>query len=170
MQIRPAREGDETILTELGHQTFAETFGALYSARDLSSFLETNHTLALYRDWIADPQVDIWLLENDSRQVIGYALLRPCHLPVEPMPPGALELSRIYLVASAQGGGLGSQLLDTVLRRVAARGNPPLFLSVFSENTGAQRLYARSGFRHVGEYLFEVGEQRDREFIWRRDV
>jgi ribosomal protein S18 acetylase RimI-like enzyme len=83
------------------------------------------------------------------------------------MPPGTLELSRIYLLAHAQGGGRGSSLLNTVLERVEERGRLALFLGVFSGNTGAQRLYARHGFRHVGEYLFEVGPQCDREFIWR---
>lgn len=169
MSIRTARPGDETGLSELGRQTFADTFGELYAPEDLSSFLATNHTPLLYRGWIDDPQVDLWILEDTAGAAIGYAMLRPCHLPVDSMPPGALELSRIYILAAAQGGGQGSALLNTVLEQVEARGRPPLFLSVFSENTGAQRLYARHGFEHVGEYEFVVGQQRDREFIWRRD-
>lgn len=166
--IRAAHRGDLDQLTELGRETFSQTFGALYSAEDLSSFLDASHSPDLYRDWLSDPAVDLWILEDEAATAVGYAMLRPCHLPVDPMPPGALELSRIYLLAHAQGGGRGSALLNTVLERVEERGRPALFLSVFSGNTGAQRLYARHGFRHVGEYLFEVGEQRDREFIWRR--
>ncbi len=47
-------------------------------------------------------------------------------------------------------------------------GNGSLWIGVYSENHGAQRLYARQGFVKVGEYEFEVGAQRDREFIfWR---
>ncbi len=167
--IRAAHRGDLDQLTELGRETFSQTFGALYSAEDLSSFLDASHSPDLYRDRLSDPAVDLWILEDEAATAVGYAMLRPCHLPVDPMPPGALELSRIYLLAHAQGGGRGSALLNTVLERVEERGRPSLFLSVFSGNTGAQRLYARHGFRHVGEYLFEVGEQRDREFIWRRD-
>jgi diamine N-acetyltransferase len=167
--IRAAHRGDLDQLTELGRETFSQTFGALYSAEDLSSFLDASHSPDLYRDWLSDPVVDLWILEDEAATAVGYAMLRPCHLPVDPLPPGALELSRIYLLGHAQGGGRGSALLNTVLERVEERGRPSLFLSVFSGNTGAQRLYARHGFRHVGEYLFEVGEQRDREFIWRRD-
>lgn len=169
MPVRAAHRGDLAQLSELGRETFTQTFGALYSAEDLSSFLDARHSLDLYRDWISDPAVDLWILENEAAAAVGYAMLQPCHLPFDPMPPGALELSRIYLLAQAQGGGRGSALLNIVLERVEERGRPPLFLSVFSGNTGAQKLYARHGFRHVGEYLFEVGQQRDREFIWRRD-
>jgi len=39
---------------------------------------------------------------------------------------------------------------------------------VWSENHGAQRLYARHGFEHVGDYDFVVGNIRDHEFILRR--
>ena len=43
-----------------------------------------------------------------------------------------------------------------------------LWISVWSENFGAQRFYERHGFGFVAEYEFIVGEQRDREFMYRR--
>ena len=47
---------------------------------------------------------------------------------------------------------------------------PPrrLWIGVWSENLGAQRLYARRGFEQVGTYAFAVGRVRDHEFILRR--
>jgi diamine N-acetyltransferase len=134
----------------------------------LSAFLDARHSPALYEAWIDSPQSDIWLLD-DAGELAGYSVLKTCELPVDPMPPGALELSRLYLLQRLHGSGFGTVLLETVFARVEERGRPPLFLSVFSGNVGAQRLYQRHGFRQVGEYLFEVGGQRDREFIFRRD-
>ena len=43
-----------------------------------------------------------------------------------------------------------------------------LWIGVWSENFGAQKLYGRLGFEKVGEYEFPVGGTRDREFILRR--
>ena len=43
-----------------------------------------------------------------------------------------------------------------------------LWIGVWSENYGAQRLYARHGFEIVGEYSFMVGDHADRELITRR--
>ena len=40
---------------------------------------------------------------------------------------------------------------------------------MWSENYGAQRFYGRHGFEFAGEYAFIVGEQRDRESMYRRD-
>ena len=49
-----------------------------------------------------------------------------------------------------------------------ADGPRTLWLSVWSENFGAQRFYARYGFEFMAEYEFIVGQQRDREFMYRR--
>ena len=46
----------------------------------------------------------------------------------------------------------------------------PLWIGVWSENLGAQKLYGRHGFVKAGEYEFHVGKTRDREFILRRDA
>jgi len=42
------------------------------------------------------------------------------------------------------------------------------YLSVFSENLGAQRLYSRYGFEIFHEYHFMVGNHADEEFLMRR--
>lgn len=39
-------------------------------------------------------------------------------------------------------------------------------LSVYSDNPGAQRFYARYGFAKVADIHFMVGNQRDEEFLF----
>lgn len=51
---------------------------------------------------------------------------------------------------------------------LAQAGHEPLYIGVWSEKFGAQRLYARHDFQRVGEYLFPVGEHRDLEFVLKR--
>ena len=78
------------------------------------------------------------------------------------------ELKRLYLLATAQGGGIGARLFEQALDWLERDGPRTLWISVWSENYGAQRFYARYGFEHVGEYEFIVGQQHDREFMFRR--
>ncbi len=59
-------------------------------------------------------------------------------------------------------------LLAEALAWLERDGPRALWISVWSENHGAQRFYARHGFLKVGEYEFPVGRVRDREFILRR--
>ncbi|HJW45615.1 MAG TPA: GNAT family N-acetyltransferase, partial [Lysobacter sp.] len=78
------------------------------------------------------------------------------------------ELKRLYLLASAQGSGVGARLFDEALTWLEREGPRTLWISVWSENYGAQRFYARYGFEKAGEYDFIVGQQRDHEFMYRR--
>ena len=47
------------------------------------------------------------------------------------------------------------------------RGAPEIYLSVFSENFEARRLYDRLGWEKVSEFIFPVGRHRDLEFLMR---
>ena len=68
-----------------------------------------------------------------------------------------------------QNGGVGRALFEQALAWLERDGPRTLWISVWSENYGAQRFYGRHGFEFAGEYAFIVGEQRDREFMYRRD-
>jgi len=116
---------------------------------------------------LAHPQCATWLLEREG-EAIGYALAGPCDLPHPDVTPSDGELKRIYVLRGHQGGGRGTMLLKTALDWLEKDGPRPLWIGVWSENLGAQRLYGRLGFEKVGEYRFPVGETRDREFILKR--
>ena len=165
--IRRATAGDADVLAELGTATFVETFGHLYSPADLQAFLDESHTEAAYARVLADPDYALWIVERDG-EAVGYAQAGPCGLPHADVRPGDGELKRLYLRADAQNGGTGRALMDVAMAWLLRGGPRTLWLSVWSENFGAQRFYARYGFELAGEYEFPVGAQRDREFMYRR--
>ncbi len=165
--VRRAGLADAPALSRLGAQTFVEAFGHLYGAADLQAFLDTSHSEAAYARALSDPDTGIWLAERDNR-AIGYAQAGRCGLPHADVGVGDGELKRLYLLAGQQNGGVGGRLFDTALRWLQREGPRTLWISVWSENVGAQRFYARQGFAFVDEYEFLVGEQRDREFMYRR--
>lgn len=166
--IRRATMDDAGILSQLGARTFSETFGHLYPPEDLRDFLRTSHAPAAYARYLADPACALWLLE-DAGQALGFALAGPCGLPHADVNPQDGELKRLYLLAQAQNGGHGGRMFATALDWLQRDGPRTLWLSVYSDNHGAQRFYARHGFEKVGEYEFPVGRVRDREFMFRRE-
>ena len=165
--LRRAAPADAATLSEIGSATFVETFGHLYRPDDLAAFLAESHSPAACAAALADPRYAVWLLEEGGR-AIGYALAGPCGLPHPDVRDGDGELKRLYLRADAQNGGAGGQLFDAALAWLERDGPRQLWISVWSENHGAQRFYARRGFAKAGEYEFVVGRQRDHEFIFRR--
>jgi ribosomal protein S18 acetylase RimI-like enzyme len=173
--IRRATPADAATLAVLGAQTFIETFGHLYRPEDLQAFLDESHTEAAYARVLADPAYALWIAEDDAApeqdrvgRAIGYAQAGRCGLPHPDVRPEHGELKRLYVLADAQNGGLGAKLFGEVLSWLERDGPRTVWLSVWSENHGAQRFYARHGFEFVGEYEFVVGAQRDREFLFRR--
>ena len=165
--VRRAALADAATLAELGTATFIDTFGHLYTPEDLQAFLDESHTEAAYAKVLANSHYALWIAEADGR-AIGYAQAGPCGLPHADAQPADGELKRLYLRADAQNAGAGRKLMDAAMAWLLQDGPRTLWLSVLSENFGAQRFYARYGFEFAGEYEFIVGEQRDREFMYRR--
>lgn len=165
--IRRARPEDAGALAAIGRSTFIDTFGHLYSAGDLAAFLAESHTPEAYARYLADDAYALWLLQHDDK-VLGYALAGPANLPHPDLRAGDGELKRLYVDGSLQNGGWGAKLFAEALAWLERDGPRTLWISVWSENRGAQRFYARHGFEKAGEYEFPVGCQRDREFIFRR--
>ena len=167
--IRRAVVADAPSLAELGATTFVEAFAYLYEPDDLAQFLASSHSQAAYERHLRDPAVAIWLAEVGGAAPIGYAIAGSCKLPVRNLEENAGEIRQLYVRAAYHHHRLGTKLLVTALDWLAAAKRSPLYVGVWSQNYGAQRLYGRFGFEKVGEYEFAVGRQRDREFILRQN-
>ena len=165
--IRRALVADAPQVSAIGRETFTNTFGHLYPPADLAHFLRTAYDEAKTEREIADPARAMWLVEA-AGEAVGLAYAGPCDLPHPEVTPASGELKRFYLRPAWQNGGTGSRLFAEVMAWLLKDGPRDLWIGVWFENVGAQRFYARHGFEKVGEYAFEVGETRDREFILRR--
>lgn len=167
LAIRRAGPGDAASLADIGARTFTLTFGHMYPPEDLAAFLADSHSEAAYARLLEDDRYALWLLE-DAGRTVGFAVAGPCGLPHPEVAPADGELKRLYLLPEVQNGGWGGRLFDEAIAWLERDGPRTLWISVYSENLGAQRLYARKGFAKVAEYEYPVGRVRDREFMYRR--
>ncbi|MFC4254314.1 GNAT family N-acetyltransferase [Croceibacterium xixiisoli] len=166
--LRLATLADTETLAQFARDAFVAAFGTLYAAEDLAAFLAQARSQASYRAHLADPKKRICLAERDG-QIAGYALIvlgegfpeRPA-----PQPAGPVMLSQLYCGADTTGLGIGAALMQWVQAEARGWGADAIQLSVYSENTGAQRFYARHGFAHVADLDFWVGNKRDDEFLY----
>ncbi len=165
--IRRAGPADAQVLSALAARTFTETFAHLYPPDDLAFFLRDAYVVEKQSVILSHPDYAVWLLEDDG-VAVGHAAAGPCGLPHADVRPGDGELKRLYVLAPHQNGGWGGRLFDEAERWLLREGPRTLWVGVWSENSGAQRFYARHGFEKVGTYEFPVGGVRDLEFILRR--
>ena len=168
LSIRRAEPADAATLSAIGSETFTLTFGHLYPPEDLAAFLAESHSPASYAKLLDDARYGLWLLE-DGERAVGFAVAGPCGLPHPEVAAADGELKRLYLWPEAQNSGCGGKLFAESIVWLQRNGPRRIWISVWSENFGAQRFYARHGFAKVAEYEFPVGRQRDIEYMFRRD-
>jgi ribosomal protein S18 acetylase RimI-like enzyme len=164
--ITHATQADCDAIAELAARTFTETFGHLYTAKNLASHLASHCSADYFTAAIAAG--DTLLLIHAEGALIGYAKLGHVGLPVKPLPPGAAEIHRVYLRKAFQGQGIGKAVMMYMLSLPLLATAPVVYLGVWEENLKAQALYAHYGFEPVGRYLYYVGTQADREIIMAR--
>lgn len=167
--IRPATSEDAAILADLGARTFRETFEDVSSPGDLAAFLTEAYSEAIQRAELADPSRPARILEVDGVPC-GFLQLRLGHREPGVTGERPVELQRIYLLRAAQGGGRGAALMEAAVDMARAWGADTLWLGVWENNHKALAFYARSGFREVGDHIFQIGQQIDRDLILARDL
>lgn len=161
---RNAGAADASALDHVFRTTFCDTFGHLYRAQDLASFLG-KFTPEAWASELDDPAFAFRIAEAGG-EAIGYAKLGPLRLPVEAAGPG-LELYQLYLLKDWHGAGVANELLDWCIAEARSRGARQLYLTVYVDNHRARRFYERRGFVVEGPYAFMVGEQADEDLIMR---
>lgn len=167
--LRPATAGDAALLADLGRRTFTETFADSNTAEDLRLFLDETYSDAIQALELADPAAAHLLVETDG-EAIGFARLRRGEVPDCVSGPEPVELQRIYVLRAWHGLKAGPALLERCLEEARALGGRTLWLGVWERNERAQAFYRRFGFETVGDHLFTVGTDPQRDVIMVRSL
>lgn len=133
-------------------------------------FVAEHLTPERFTEYVADPGRAVLLAEQDGRTV-GYAMLvhgdpydADARAVVRHLP--TTELSKIYVLPSAHGGGVARALLEAsvdVAREIGAAG---IWLGTNQHNVRAQRFYEKSGFERVGTKRFWVGDHWEDDYVF----
>jgi ribosomal protein S18 acetylase RimI-like enzyme len=161
---RQATVEDAPAIDRVFRESFCDTFAHLYRPEDLQAFLSA-FTLDAWRSELQDDRFAFRVAEAGG-QVVGYVKLGPPALPVE-AKGSSVELRQLYLLKQWHGLGAAKALMDWAIDEAKSRGGTELYLTVYTENERARRLYERYGFVEVGPYHFMVGEQADADIIMR---
>lgn len=168
--LRSPTLADSNSLAQLGRDTFVDAFGNLYSAEDLSSYLDQTHSNDRIAHNIANPNLIYQLIvDRQDDRLLGYCKLSlKSGLDYDPGSARLIELSQFYLRSELFGTGAADQLMAWALDIARQRSCDEIILSVFSENIRAQKFYSRHGFEHIADTVFMVGNQADHEFLFLR--
>ena len=167
LTIRRGTIGDAGLLSELGARTFTETFAADNSSEDLAAYLATSFNVAHQTAELEDHGSTFLIAEVDGRAA-GYAMLREGEPENGVEGANPIELVRLYVSRDWLGRGIGEQLMRSCIDEARQAGHETLWLGVWERNARAQAFYRKWNFRAVGEHMFQLGSDLQRDILMER--
>lgn len=168
--IRTANPGDAQRLSRLAEATFRDTFAGVNTAADMHVHCRASYSQAIQAGEIADPGMLTFLCEEEGEKLIGFAQLRWRGAPgcVRAQAPG--EIQRLYVIGSRHGQGIAQELMTACLHEMETRGSDVAWLGVWESNPRAISFYRKFGFVEVGEHVFPLGSDPQRDLVMARAV
>lgn len=160
---------DAETLRDLSMITYYETFAHKNTAENMDAYLRTAYDIRKLRSELVTPHSEFYFLYADG-QLAGYMKLNEVPAQSDINDPNSLEVQRIYVCGRFQGMGLGRFLLNTALQTAADRGKQYVWLGAWENNEKALRFYHRMGFRPVGTHPFIMGNEKQTDYIMRKDL
>ena len=162
--IRPARLSDAASLAAIAEQTFREAFAADNSAENIDLHCAQNFNAQIQGEEISEPRLVTVLAESDG-ELVGFAQLRLAHSTTCIKGDRPAELRRIYVSSKWHGRGVANELMRAVHAAAANAGSACLWLGVWERNPRAISFYRKCGFSVVGDHVFMLGQDQQRDLI-----
>ncbi len=162
--IKKAALNDAMQLSLLAEKTFRETFGAVNTAEHMACHCKSSYSEEIQAAEISSPNM-ITLLCIDNESLIGFAQLKWGRVPscVTAKYPG--EIQRLYLANNWHGKGIAQDLMAACIEQITQRGSDAIWLGVWEQNPRAISFYKKFGFVEVGEYVFYLGSDPQRDIV-----
>lgn len=167
LTIRRGTPADALLLSELGTVTFSETFAADNTTEDMAAYIATAFSVEQQTRELEDP-ASIFLIAEVDGSAAGYARLYAGEPEkgVEGTKP--IELVRLYVSREWLGRGIGAELMRACIDEAHQAGHDSVWLGVWERNIRAQAFYRKWNFRSVGEHMFRLGADLQRDLVMER--
>lgn len=169
LTIRRGTLEDAGLLSELGARTFSETFAADNTPEDLAAYIATSFSVAQQTAELEDPASTFLIAEVDG-SAAGYAKLHDGEPEKGVEGANPVELVRLYVSRDWLGRGIGERLMRACVDQARKAGHETIWLGVWERNARAQAFYRKWNFRTVGEHVFQLGSDLQRDLLMERTL
>lgn len=167
LTVRRANPADAGLLADLGARTFYETFAADNSPEDMTAYLAASFNLAQQTAELDEPASSFFIAEVGGRAA-GYAKLKAGEPAAGVEGAQPVELVRLYVLREWLGRGVGAALMRACVDEAQQAGHETMWLGVWERNGRAQAFYRKWNFRAVGEHVFQLGSDAQRDILMER--
>jgi len=149
-------------LSQMSVQTFSETFAKDNTKENMKSFLDNSYNVQVLSEELKNSNSKFYfLVDNDKK--MGYLKIKLEADMIE--QKNILEIERIYLLKEYQNHGFGGSLMKYAQDAAIDLHRDGICLGVWENNFKAQRFYKRQGFKKIGAHDFNLGSDRQTDYI-----
>lgn len=165
--VRRAHRLDAKQLSALAEETFRDTFAAVNTPDDMALHCRTHYSEEIQAQEISNPKMVTLLCEQGGR-LVGFAQVRWGEAPgcVAADAPG--EIQRLYVVSDCHGTGVAHDLMNACVDEIRGHRSDVVWLGVWERNPRAIAFYRKLGFLEVGEHVFSLGSDPQRDIVMAR--
>ncbi len=148
LTFKPVQSDDEVeIVAQLAREIWTEYFTPMIGANQVDYMLENMQSFGPMRKQLAEGY-EYYQILNDATPV-GYICIKA--------NKDELFLSKLYLLKTARGSGLGKKAFQFIEQQARDRTVEKIWLTVNKHNTDTIKAYQKWGFEIVGEPVADIG-------------
>ena len=150
IEIITATFQDVQLIRQLAEQTFHITYLPLQPKDKVDYLFDLMYNTSSLTSQMNKGQQ--FILAKDETGYLGYASYE-----INYKDQGKTKIHKIYIMPTAQGKGVGKELVNHIGGIARQNKNTIVLLDVYRHNP-AVRFYEKIGFKKVGEQITEVGK------------
>ncbi len=151
-------------LQKIGRQTFSETFSAVNTAENMTSYLDESFSTEKLTTELNDKNAEFYFAIIDAT-AIGYLKLNFGQSQTELKDDKGLEIERIYVLKKYHGKNVGQTLFDKALAIATQKNADYVWLGVWEENARAVNFYKKNGFMAFDKHIFRLGDDQQTDIM-----
>ena len=114
--------------------------------------------------------VMVTVLCEEGARLIAFAQLRWGDAPSCVLATSPGEIQRLYVARDWHGKGVAQDLMRVCIQEMRARESDFIWLGVWERNPRAIAFYRKFGFIEVGEHVFPLGSDPQRDIVMARSL
>ena len=137
------------MVVKIANLIWTEHYTPILGKAQVEYMLSNFHSIATIKSEVDNKSIHYYLLYR-AEKVVGYAAIK--------IEQSQIFLSKIYILSSERGCGIGKETIELVKEIAINRGLGKVHLTVNKENRNTISAYQKIGFNITGEVCADIGE------------
>ena len=148
-QFNPVKDAEDIdIVVDIANAIWHQHYTPIIGQEQVLYMLEKFHSATAISEQIEEQNYQYYLIEHQGNNV-GYLAIQK--------RKQELFLSKIYLLSSVRGKGIGKQAMEFIKAQAKLLNCDQISLTVNKDNTDSIAAYYKIGFVKTGEAVFDIG-------------